>query len=293
MMHDDQAAGLRRKISRLSQKQAKTIAIVSGKGGVGKSNICVNIAVELTRNGNRVLIADMDVGMGNIHLLTGQQTDRSMADFFEKNIPLSELVIKGDQGFSYISGGSGLSRLVDWKDETLQKWLYEMERLSRNYDYLLFDMGAGASKEALAILMSVEDVFVVTTPEPTAVMDAYSIMKYICVQQEESSLHLLCNRAGSMKEGRDTLYRLQEAVRKFLGRNCRLLGVLPESAAVKQAVYDQIPFIVAHPNKKVSICLRQAVKTYMDNEQPYVGNTGREPFIFKFRRFLQERGMGK
>lgn len=138
------------------------------------------------------------------------------------------------EGVSYILGGSGLNQLIEWNSSHLSRWLDDIEELQHQYDYLLFDMGAGATKETLNILMSVDDIIVVTTPEPTSITDAYSMMKYIHFQGGENAFYLLCNRADSEREGQEAIKRLQQAVRKFLGKSSFELGVLQESTAVKK-----------------------------------------------------------
>ncbi|KAB7708069.1 P-loop NTPase [Bacillus aerolatus] len=288
MINNDQAAALRKKLHRLSGKQAKTIAVVSGKGGVGKSNISMNFAIELTRNGKKVLIFDMDIGMGNIHVLTGQIAERSIADFFEKEAFLKDLIFTDGEGISYILGGSGLSRLVEWNSSHFNRWLSEVEELQRQYDYLLFDMGAGATKETLNILMAVDDIIVVTTPEPTSITDAYSMMKYIHSHGGESAFYLLCNRADSEKEGRDAVNRLQQAVQRFLQRETNQLGVLPENAVVRKAVAAQTPFLIAYPNTNVSWALQAAVKTYIDGCQYPSNEPELKSFISKLRYFFSK-----
>ncbi|KIL73589.1 MinD/ParA family protein [Bacillus badius] len=286
MTNNDQAAELRRRINRLTGKRAKTVAIVSGKGGVGKSNISLNFAIELTRHGKKVLIFDMDIGMGNIHVLTGQTAGRSIADFFEKDLSLEELIYRDQEGVSYILGGSGLSRLIEWDNSHFSRWLEGIEALQEQYDYLLFDMGAGATKEALNVLMSVDDIIVVTTPEPTSITDAYSMMKYIHFQGGESAFYLLCNRADSEREGQEAVKRLQQAIRKFLGKSSFELGVLPESTAVKKAVSAQIPFLVAAPNAKVSRALQEAVKLYREGYGYLEERPETNSFISKLRHFF-------
>ncbi|MFK2825014.1 MinD/ParA family protein [Bacillus sp. B190/17] len=286
MMHNDQAAALRQRLNRLEGGRAKTVAVVSGKGGVGKSNISLNFAIELTRSGKKVLIFDMDIGMGNIHVLTGQAWGRSIADFFEQERSLKELIFKDKEGVSYILGGSGLNQLVEWNSSHFNRWLYEIEELQQQYDYLLFDMGAGATKETLNILMSTDDIIVVTTPEPTSITDAYSMMKYIHSHGGENTFYLVCNRTESEKEGREAVNRLRQAVQKFLQRESFELGVLPESNIVKRAVIAQTPFLIAYPNTNISQALRAAVKAYAEGYWDSSNKSEPKSFISRLRYFF-------
>ncbi|WP_100330928.1 MinD/ParA family protein [Bacillus xiapuensis] len=290
-MSYDQAEGLRQKLHQLRGDTAKTIAVVSGKGGVGKSNISMNFALDLTRHGKKVLIFDMDIGMGNLHVLTGQTADGTIVDFFEKNTPLEELIVTGPEGVAYILGSSGLGRLMEWNEHRFERWISSIERLQHHYDYLLFDMGAGATKETLDIAMAAEDVFVITTPEPTSVTDAYSMIKYMHLHGGNEHFYLIGNRVETKEEGLDTLSRLQRAVSRFLQIETELLGVLPEDHTVRKAVTNQVPFLLSFPYAPVSIALQKAARKYMTGSFGEPATQEPEGFIRKLRHFfLKGRG---
>ncbi|WP_338754032.1 MinD/ParA family protein [Bacillus sp. FJAT-52991] len=288
----DQASGLRQKVNRLTGNLAKTVAVVSGKGGVGKSNISMNFGLNLTQYGKKVLIFDMDIGMGNIHVLSGITGERSIVEFFEKGCSLEELIINGTEGVSYILGGSGLSKLIEWDDHYLERWLSAIEELQYQYDYLIFDMGAGVTKESLEILMSVEDIFVVTTPEPTSITDAYSMLKFIHLRGGTNTFYLVCNRAESLAEGREVIMRLQNVVDRFLQREIIELGILPEDRHVKQAVTKQMPFSLAFPHASISTACKTMTNNYLtgSNAPSFNGKSSR--FIEKLRHFFM-KGRGE
>ncbi|WP_203362322.1 MinD/ParA family protein [Bacillus sp. REN10] len=284
----DQASGLRQKINRLTGKLAKTVAVVSGKGGVGKSNISMNFGLNLTRSGQKVLIFDMDIGMGNIHVLSGITGERSIVEFFEKGCSLEELIMNGTEGVSYILGGSGLSQLVEWNDYHLERWLSAVEELQYQYDYLIFDMGAGVTKESLDILMSVDDIFVVTTPEPTSITDAYSMIKFIHLRGGANTFYLVCNRAESLVEGKEVIKRLQNVVDRFLQRELIELGILPEDQHVKQAVIKQMPFSLAFPYAPISTACKTMTNNYLTGSKELSFNAGASSFVQKLRHFFMK-----
>ena len=162
------------------------MAIVSGKGGVGKSNFALNFAISLKKKGHSVLLFDMDIGMGNIDILMGISSTHSIVDFFSKSVSLKELICKVPDSIDYISGGSGLAQLTKITEAQLQSFFDQFSKVLHDYDYVLLDMGAGMSEESLSFILSVDEVIVVTTPEPTSIMDAYAAMKYITVRNHET-----------------------------------------------------------------------------------------------------------
>ncbi|PTY82892.1 AAA family ATPase, partial [Heyndrickxia sporothermodurans] len=141
----DQAEKLRKKLKAIESTPAKTIAVVSGKGGVGKSNITVNTAFSLAQKGNKVLIFDFDIGMGNINVLLGVDTKYTISDYIEKDIPINEIIFSGPNNISYISAGNGFSKVLELDHIFVQRLLEELEKLQYQYDFILFDMGAGAT----------------------------------------------------------------------------------------------------------------------------------------------------
>ncbi|KHD86518.1 ATPase [Heyndrickxia ginsengihumi] len=261
----DQAEQLRAKINSMNDaKQAKTIAVVSGKGGVGKSNVSTNMAIALAKQGNKVLVFDLDIGMGNIHVLLGLNAPFSISDFIKHHMNLEEIVCSSPYQISYISAGNSFSEIMDLDGGTAMRLLDNIERLSLQYDYIIFDMGAGATASSLEILIAVDDVFVVTTPEPTAITDAYSMMKYICMKSSETQFYLICNRAEKEKEGLITLQRLQLTMEKFLQKQVSILGVLLEDSIVRKAVAKQTPFYIEFPNSAIAKKIDMLLQNYSD-----------------------------
>lgn len=257
---NDQAYHLRRKMLLGGSDPAKTIGIVSGKGGVGKSNISTNLSILIGKENKKVLLFDLDIGMGNIHILLGSHHPYSIMDYIEeKELDIETIICENVHGISYISGGNGLKDIVEWKERQIERFFHVMDYAVHHYDYIIFDMGAGATKETLEFLLAMDEVIVVTTPEPTSITDAYSMMKYIYLRDQEKLFYLLCNRAELKREGLDTITRLQETVRKFLHKEIISLGVLPEDSAVRKSVIQQIPVVVGFPASPIALSLRTMV----------------------------------
>lgn len=260
----DQAEKLRMQMLQSQGALGKSIAVVSGKGGVGKSNFSMNFASLLVNSGKKVVILDMDIGMGNIHILIGKTVQSSLTDFLDGKMTLDEVMFEGPNGLQYISGGSGMTSLVEWSPQMFSKLIEGFEELQKRFDYILFDMGAGASPWSLELLTSVDEIIVISTAEPTAIMDAYSMMKYIHLKDADKQFYLLCNRVFNREEGEETLNRLQNAMQRFLQKDVMKLGSLPEDPAVRKAVREQVPFTILYPDAPISLTMKQIVNRFME-----------------------------
>lgn len=283
----DQAENLRLKLKKLEMKtNARAIAVVSGKGGVGKSNFSLNFSLSLAKRGFKILLFDMDVGMGNLDILMGRSSERTMADYFSGAFSLRDCIVEGPEGIRYIGGGSGLNQPVNLNQ--LGTLTAELDRVLAEYDYLIFDMGAGASEGALKFLLSVNDIIVVTTPEPTALMDAYAMMKYLHRLDDQLPFEIVVNRARTKKEGFEALNRLSTVLKNFLDRESFSLGVLPDDRTVQLAVSRQIPFLSYNPRSKVSVALEDLVIRYIHRGIP-MDRDQAPSFVAKLKKFLFER----
>ncbi|MCL6586011.1 MinD/ParA family protein [Anoxybacillus sp. J5B_2022] len=287
----DQAESLRLRLSRMNKgAETKAIAVISGKGGVGKSNFSLNFALSLSNRGFHVLLFDMDIGMGNIDILLGQSSQTTIIDLFQRRISIQELIRKGPGNLSFISGGTGLAKLFAMDNEKVDYFLEQLQSVSTQYDYFIFDMGAGMSEDRLRLLMAVHEIFVITTPEPTAIMDAYAAMKYIHLQEKKVPFYVIVNRAQTDQEGRDTLQRLKNAMKQFLGKDVTKLGILPEDRTVSKAVTSQTPFLLFDPATKISRAMNELVERYLAN-RTFDEATASRPanFFARLRQFLLER----
>jgi flagellar biosynthesis protein FlhG len=248
----DQAEALRIKMLKAQGDLAKSIAIVSGKGGVGKSNFSTNFAHSLRLKGKKVIVVDMDIGMGNIHILLGVAPKYSLKDYLLGQQPLATVINTDEDGLPFISGGSGLDSVLDWSEDMFDRLLEGFEQLQKEYDYILFDMGAGASQHSIDLIIAVDEVIVISTTEPTSITDAYSMMKFICLKDPDKKFNIVSNRVTKSDDGNDAVTRLQYAMRKFLEKETTILGFLPEDAAVHKAVVAQKPFLLLFPKASIS-----------------------------------------
>ena len=286
----DQAETLRLKMMKSQGNLSKSIAIVSGKGGVGKSNFSTNFAFALISRGKKVLIIDMDIGMGNIHILLGMTPQYSLRDYLLGTKELEVVINDSPGGLSFISGGSGLDAVMEWSSDMFERLIQAFEYLQKEYDFILFDMGAGASQSSIELIVAVDEIIVISTTEPTSITDAYSMMKFICLQDPEKIFSIVSNRVTKGDDGNDAITRLQYAMRKFLGKETKILGFLPEDPVVHKAVIAQEPFLLLFPNSPISKRMFAIAETFVSPSSTEVVKIG-EGFLGKLRSiFTKGRG---
>lgn len=286
----DQADALRIRIQKMKQmKSAKTLAVVSGKGGVGKSNFSLNFSIELTKRKHKVLLFDMDIGMGNVDILMGCTSSHSLVDFFNGTETLKNIVMKGSGQLHYIAGGAGLNDFLTLNDHRISSFFEEFEELITHYDYVLFDMGAGMTVDSLKFILAVDEIVVITTPEPTSITDAYSTIKYIHLNDDSDiPFYVVINRAFNEREGKEVIFRLQSVVNQFLKRQLISFGILPEDRTVIQAIKNQVPFIFNEKSIAAKAIKIMADKYENDHflETP---STDAINFVSRLKRILFER----
>jgi len=262
-MHD-QAAGLRRKLEMNGNiKQAKTISIVSGKGEVGKSNVAINFSISLLHRQKKVLLIDLDVGMGNVDILLGLHAPRTIIDMFNQGLSIHEITEKGPNGLAYISGGSALADFFTLDQIKMDYFLKQYEALVGIYDYIIFDMGAGVTRDSMFFVLASDECFVITTPEPTSITDAYGMIKHVVNNKGNMPIYVLLNRSLTQKNGSKVLKEFKYIVARFLQIEITLLGILPEDKTVTTAVIKQTPYVLLKEKAAVSTAMVQLVNTYL------------------------------
>jgi len=262
--------------------------VLSGKGGVGKSNLSLNLSLALTKKKQRVLLFDMDIGMGNIDILIGQTASYTMVDLLEKKLSIQQIIKKGPQDLAYVAGGTGVSSVFEWSPSDLAHLIQELSSLTNQYDYMIFDMGAGMSESVLKFLKAVDEMIVVTTPEPTSITDAYAAIKLAASYSVSAPVRLIINKTLSDKEGNETYERFNRAVQQFLNISISLLGIVPNDQAVQKAVNRQMPFLLQNPASKASISLIEMVNMLIPQDNRTTAKT-EGMFIRRLKRFFLER----
>lgn len=280
----DQAERLRSRLSH-PEKQAKTVAIVSGKGGVGKSNTAINFSIELQKNGKKVLLFDLDVGMGNVDILLGNDSRYSIVNLFNDFLPIHDIIESGPKGLSYIAGGSSLNELIDLDQNKLNYFYEQYNLLLNDFDFIIFDLGAGANESSMSFVLASDECIVITTPEPTSITDAYSMIKHIILKQEKMPISVIMNRSTTSKEGERALEKFRHVVSRFLQININKMGLLPNDKTVSTAVIRQTPYVLLNEHAPISKAIKKIVTNYL-RESNDTNERRQESFIQKLKKFL-------
>lgn len=280
----DQAERLRRQLS-FNSSQAKTIAFASGKGGVGKSNTALNFALELQEHGQSVLLFDLDIGMGNIDILLGTRSKYTIVDFFTDFTPIHGIIESGPKGLSYIAGGASLNDLLQLSDEKLDYFFQQFDMLVHTYDYIIFDLGAGVTSTMLSFITAADECFLITTPEPTAITDAYSLVKQIIIHNNQLPLRLIMNRSRHKKENKQSIERFNNVVEQFLHTKVTQSALLSDDKIVTEAVMQQTPYVLLAPKSTVSKQLKQIVVEFL-SEESNTKQIKKRSFIQKLKQYL-------
>ena len=245
-----------------SNKPHKTriIAVTSGKGGVGKSNISVNLAIAFAQTGKKVVLIDGDLGMANVNVLLGITPKANLLDVLNKKKKMSDIILNTELGIQIIAGANGFSTIANLTDEQRDFFAEEFTTLS-SFDVIIIDTGAGVSENVLRFIESADEAYVVTTPEPTAITDAYGLIKIIATEFSNSQIvmKLIVNKVHSADEGKRIAERIITIVAQFLNAPVEYLGFIYDDSVVTSSVLRQKPFMVSQPNSKAAMCIKHIV----------------------------------
>lgn len=221
---------------------AHALAISSGKGGVGKSTVAVNLAVMLSRMGRRVVLLDADMGTANADVLCNIMPVHTLAHVVAGRRQIEDVVVEAPGGFSLIPGASGLAQMAALSVDERERLIHQFARLEQAYDVLLIDTGAGIGPTVLSLLTEADRVLVVTTPDPTAITDAYAVIKTAFRQRPSLDARLLVNQASDQDEAVQVYTRVANVCRKFLGIDLLYAGCLLSDQSVRESVRSRRPF---------------------------------------------------
>lgn len=266
---NDQAKRLREEVNRLPSKKNKTrvIAVTSGKGGVGKSNFSLNFAICLSELGHKVLILDADLGLANIDVLMGVSPKFNLFQMIEHRYPIWEIIERGPVGIEFIAGRSDFTKLYMLDDQKLSYLFEQLNELDGYADFVIIDTGAGLSRDSLQFILSSDEVFLVTTPEPTSITDAYAVIKMLHSKNPYIIPRLVVNMSSSTKEGQTTADRISIVAKRFLNMDLFYIGMVREDPNVTKSVKRQEPFYLGHPQSDASLDIRKIANLYIQPDQ--------------------------
>lgn len=283
----DQANELREKMmakhfkknDRKPTRKTRVLAIISGKGGVGKSNFALNFALSLVEQNKKVLIFDVDLGFANIDVLLGRTPRETIATMIEKDLAAQDIIEEGPNGLLFISGGNGFNDLFRMDDLKLEKFFKELSTLQGKVDYIILDTGAGLSYENLRFILAADDVILVTTPEPTSITDAYSVVKMVHGKDPNVHMKLVINQSTSAREGQQTADNFKQVTEQFLSKEIGTLGCIPSDPRIPEAVKKQKPLLLAYPDSPSATAIRKVAREFLQLPVPY--KLGLKGFIMK------------
>lgn len=263
---------------------SRVITITSGKGGVGKSNFVINMGITLQKMGKKVLIFDADIGMGNDDVLMGMVSRHNIYDFIKNDLSIEEVIMHGPEGINLLPGGSGLMNVEDLTESERERFLEKLSQIT-GYDYILIDTGAGISRSVLAFIACAEELIVVTTPEPTSMTDAYSLLKAVNHYKIKNKASLVVNRIFSIEEGNKTFNKMEKVVSTFLNIDLRNIGFISDDKELVKSVRAQKPVVLRAPKSESARDLRKIAERIDGIEKTEIKNDMKGFFKKMFNLF--------
>jgi flagellar biosynthesis protein FlhG len=254
----DQADKLRKMVMEqvAPRRVARVITVTSGKGGVGKSSVSVNLAIALSRLGKRVVILDADFGLANVEVMLGIRPTYNLADLMFRGKNLTDIITEGPENIGFISGGSGIQELTNLTRDQIVYLIQKLVELDEKADVIIIDTGAGITDSVLEFVAASSEVLLIATPEPTSITDAYALLKTLNrktdVSLRDTVIKMVANRIDTYEEGKELYDKLSLVVSKFLSIKLEYLGALPQDGSVSKAVMKQKPVITLYPSSHFS-----------------------------------------
>ncbi len=253
----DQAEKLRnivKKNQQLTTSKARVFTVTSGKGGVGKSNTVVNLAIQMQKRGKKVVIFDADIGLANVEIMFGAIPKYNLSDLIYRGKSLKEIITPGPLGIGFISGGSGITGVNNLTKDQLKLLINNLSELDTLADIVIIDTGAGVTDQVMDFVMASPEILLVATYEPSSLTDAYSLLKALHwnpdFRRAQTKIKVIANRVMSEEEGRGIYEKLNAVVGKFLDGNLEYLGMVPQDISLEKAVRQQQPVSILYPEAK-------------------------------------------
>ena len=266
----------------------RVISFTSGKGGVGKTNSLINIGLALVNEGRRVLILDADLGLANVDILLGLTPKYTLEDLLYNQKNIEDIIVESENGLSVIPAGSGVLSLLNLDANKKSLIISEVERIAKDYDYLLIDTGAGISDDVLFFNTVAMEVVCVINSEPTSLTDTYSLIKVLS-QRGEKDFSILVNNVKNETEAKNAYKKLFMAVEKFLRVKLKYVGFIPSDPIVNEAILEQKAFVDMYPSSEVS---RKVVSLTKNMDSDFFDFRAKGGIQFFFKELLEQGKYG-
>lgn len=293
----DQANGLREQVAQKLKPESATasatplrvIAITSGKGGVGKTNISANLAVLAAKQGQRVLVLDADLGLANVEILYGIKPQYHLGHLLDdRGLTMDEVLAQGPEGVRVLSAGSGIRALTRLDDTQKQRLLNAMEEIENSFDVVLIDTGAGIGDNVLFFAGAAQEALLVVSPEPTSLTDAYAAVKVLSLEGKVEHFSVVVNQAAHDAQARDLYKKLCTVTSRFLTAQMRYAGFIPRDENLRRAVMAQRPLVDVFPQSPASRALSSLRHFLLSGPPPKVANGGLK---FLWYRMLRDSAL--
>ena len=246
----------------------KIIAVTSGKGGVGKTNVVANLSVCLSELGKKVVVLDADFGLANLDVLLGLTPRYHLGHVLFGNKTLTEIMVQGPQGIRIIPASSGLQRMSELTLAQRNHLIESFTHLDSDTDYFIIDTAAGISRNVIHFLLSAQEVIVVSAPEPTAIVDAYAVIKIILAEDRKKQIQVLINSVERAQDAQDVFCQINSVVKRFLNREVDYFGHIEWDLHVPKAVRTQTVVTERYPEAAASRCFRDLAQRMVLRETP-------------------------
>lgn len=253
----DQASGLRRM---KQNKLVKVIAVTGGKGGVGKTNVSLNVAISLGMQGKKVLVLDADLGLANCDVMLGLRVEKNLSHVLSGECELDDVLVTGPGGIRIVPATSGSQSMVDLSPGEHAGLIRAFSELRSEYDVLIIDTAAGISDMVLSFSRAAQDVLVVVCDEPTSITDAYALIKLLNREHKVHKFKIAANMVRSLKEGHDLFGKLTKVTDRFLDVALELTSIIPFDENIRKSVRRQKAIVEAFPKSPASIAYRTLAK---------------------------------
>lgn len=254
------------------QHKALAVAITSGKGGVGKTNLTTNLGIALAKQGHKVCIFDADTSLANINILLGLTPEHTLEQFLNEEMAIEDILLEGPEGLQIIPSASGIAEFAHLDERQQQRIIDALQTLESKFDYILIDTAAGISETVISFLQSAQYAVVVVSPEPTSLTDAFSLIKVLQRRHYQQPIYTLVNMANNYKHSMDVFKRFAHAINKYVHLKVRYLGYIPMDRAMRNAVASQSPVILSEPQSPAARCItlltQILVKHFTEDETP-------------------------
>lgn len=269
-----------------NKEGARIIAVTSGKGGVGKTNLTVNLALAMMAEGKKVLVIDADLGMANVDVLLGTSSKYNLLHLLDEDIRLEDVILEGPYGLRYISGGSGMEQAAEFTPAERAIMEEKLAGCGTATDIILVDTGAGIGRNVLDFILAADEVLLVTTPEPTALTDAYAVMKAYSMYAANPNMRLVVNRVYDEADGLEVAAKLKKTAERFLQLDVECLGSIYEDRSLIQSVRRQTPVLAAYPGALSVKCIRAIARALLYGEKVLI-KKGWHAFLQYFLDFTR------